>query len=220
MNDFTITPLRFFKVMGSGQAYLNLIYLLAAFPLGVFYFVFLVSGLSTGLSLLIVWAGIPILLLVGAGWWLLASFERLVAIHWLKEDIPAMAVSSNESRDIWMIFKEYLTNPVTWKSLLYLLVKFPLGIATFVIVVTSISLALAFLSMPFTYQFLPGFQIGISFGPGYPAWLIDSLGEALLGALIGLLLWPVSLHIANGLIWVHVKFARIMLSVHPGRLTG
>jgi hypothetical protein len=98
--------------------------------------------------------------------------------------------------------------------LLYLLVKFPLGIATFAIVVTLVSLALAFLSMPFTYQIQPSLQIGISFGPGYPAWRIDNLIEALLGALIGLLLWPVSLHVSNGLAWVHARFARLMLSIN------
>jgi hypothetical protein len=75
---------QFFRVMGSGQAYLNSIYLLLSFPLGIFYFVFLISGLSIGLPLLIIWVGVPILLLVGAGWWLLAAFERQMAIHWLK----------------------------------------------------------------------------------------------------------------------------------------
>jgi len=54
------TAFLFFKVIVSGQAYLNLFYLLVAFPLGVFYFVFLVSGLSAGVSLAIIWVGIPI----------------------------------------------------------------------------------------------------------------------------------------------------------------
>jgi hypothetical protein len=219
MNDLTQIPFRFFKIMANVQAYRNLVYLLVAFPLGVFYFVFLVSGLSTGLSLLIVWVGIPILLLVGAGWWLLASFERLIAIHWLNEDIPAMAVAAEESPDIWIRFWEYLTNPVTWKSLLYLFVKFPLGIATFVIVITLVSLSLAFLGMPFIYEWSE-FQVGVFFGLGLPEWRIDSLGEALLGVLVGLLLWPVSLHISNGLAWVHAKFARLMLSVYPGGLAS
>jgi hypothetical protein len=39
------------------------------------------------------------------------------------------------------------------------------------------------------------------------------MSEALLGTLIGLLLWPVTLHITNGLAWVHAKFAKVMLSV-------
>jgi hypothetical protein len=197
--------------MVSGQTYLNLIYLGAAFPFGVFYFVFLVSGLSTGISLAIIWVGIPILLLVGVAWWVLASFERFMAINLLKEDIPAIARPSNEGADLWSRFKEYFANPVTWKSLLYLFLKFPLGITTFIILITLVSLTLAFLSMPFTYEHLQYFQGGISFGPGLPVWQIDSLTDALLGALIGVMLWPVTLHVTNGLAYVHAKFARLML---------
>jgi hypothetical protein len=213
MDDPKRTAIRFFKVMGSGQTYLNLLYLLAAFPLGIFYFTFLASGLSTGISLSIIWVGIPILLLVGAGWWALASFERFLAIHLLKENLPAMVRPSNGGTDIWSRFKEHIKNPVTWKSLLYLFLKFPLGIATFVILITLISLTLAFLTMPFTYEFASGFQMGVFFDSGIGAWHIDSMSDALLGALIGLTLWPVTLHVVNGLAWVHAKFAKVMLNV-------
>ena len=77
---------RFIRVMVDLQAYLNVGYLVITFPLGVFYFVFLVSGLSLGLSTVIIWVGIPILLLTSIGWCSLASFERHMAIHWLKEN--------------------------------------------------------------------------------------------------------------------------------------
>lgn len=203
----------FFRVMGTIKAYRNLIYLLAAFPLGIFYFVFLISGLSTGISLLIVWVGIPILLLVGAGWWLLASFERILVVYWLKEDMPAMTRTSHAEDNLWMRLIKHITNPVTWKSLLYLILKFPLGIATFMIVITLASLTLALLSTPFTYNAHQFFQDGGFLGLGVLDWNIDSMQEALLAALIGLLLWPVTLHVINGLVWLHARFARLMLSV-------
>jgi len=209
------TALRFFGVMVSGQAYLNIVYLLAAFPLGVFYFAFLASGLSAGISLLIIWVGIPILLMVGAGWWVLSSFERSMAIHLLKEDIPAMTRPSDEGTDTWTRVKEHLANPITWQSPLYLLLKFPLGIATFTILITLISLTLALLTMPYTYGFVPEFQLGVFFDSSLPVWHIDSMNDALIGALLGLILWPVTLHITNGLAWVHAKFAKVMLSVEP-----
>ena len=215
MNSSHQTVGRFFGVVVSGQAYLNLLYLLAAFPLGVLYFVLLVSGLSAGIPLSIIWVGIPILLLVGVLWWVLASLERLMAIHWLKEDVPAMSRPSIEGADVWTRFREHLANPVTWKSLLYLFMKFPLGIAAFVVLVTLISLTLAFLSLPFIYELLPEVQAGVLLGSGRPAWRIDSLKDALLGALIGLMLWPVTLHVTNGLAWVHAKFAKLMLSAEP-----
>jgi len=213
------TTFRFLRVMGSGQAYLNMLYLLAAFPLGVFYFVILASGLSAGISLLIVWVGIPILLLMGAAWWVLASFERFMAVYLLKEDIPAMALPSNNDKDLWNRFKAYVTNPITWKSVLYLFLKFPLGIATFVILATLIVLTLALLTMPFTFPFLADFQVGMFFNPGLPAWQIDSMNDALLCSLIGLLLWPTTLHVTNGLAWVHAKLAKLMLSMNPKEWT-
>jgi hypothetical protein len=215
MGNPTETAFRFFRVLVSRQAHLNLLYLLAAFPLGVFYFAFLVSGLSAGISLSIIWVGIPILLVVGFGWWVLASLERFLAIHWLKEDVPTMARPSSEGKDIWTRVKDWCTNPVTWKSPLYLLLKFPLGIATFVILTVLISSTLAFLSMPLTFELLPQVQMGAFFEPGLPAWHIDGMNDALLAALVGLMLWPVTLHVANGLAWVHAKLAKVMLSAEP-----
>jgi hypothetical protein len=215
MENFNQSLGRFFKVMVNGQAYLNLMYLGATFPLGIFYFIFLVSGLSLGISLSIIWVGIPILVIMGGGWWALAFFERFMAVHLLKEEIPTLARPVNRDADIWAGFKEYLANPVTWKSLLYLFVKFPLGLITFVIIMVMIPLTVAFLSTPFTYETVQFFQSGISFGPWFPVWQIDSIGDALIGALVGLMLWPVTLHVTNGLAWVHAKFARVMLSRDP-----
>jgi hypothetical protein len=215
MNNSIQNAGRFFRVMLSKQAYLNLLYLLAAFPLGIFYFVFLISGISTGISLVIIWVGVPILLLVGIAWWALANLERIMAIHLLKEDIPAIVIPSSVGMDIWARFKRYFENPVTWKSLLYLFLKFPLGIFTFVVLVTMISLTLALLAMPFLYEFMQYSQAGIYLGTNLPFWRIDSMGDALIVALIGLMFWPVTLHVSNGLAWVHAKFARVMLSDDP-----
>lgn len=205
---------QFFKVMISGQAYLNLIYLLAAFPLGVFYFVFLVSGLSLGISLSILWVGIPLLLVVGMGWWMLARFERFIAIQWLKEEVPSMNLHPNKSGALWAQFKAYLSNPITWKSPVYLFLKFPLGIATFAILATLVSLTIAFLTLPLTYQVLD-FQMGGFFSSNQITWQVDGIGEALIGTLIGLFLWPATLQLINAMTWVHAKFARVMLSIEP-----
>ncbi|MGD8456628.1 MAG: sensor domain-containing protein [Anaerolineales bacterium] len=200
---------RFFKVVVEGQTYLNLFYLGAAFPLGLFYFVFLVSGIALGISLSIIWVGIPILLLVGGTCWALAAFERTLVVQLLKEDIPPIVVPINLDRELWADFKRYYTTPTAWKGLLYLLLKFPLGLATFVVLATLIPLTIAFLSMPFTYDNVQFFQVGLSF------WIVDSLGEALFGALIGLILVPVTLNITNALAWIHARFARVMLGAEP-----
>jgi len=131
----------FFGVVAKGQSYLNLIYLLLAFPLGVFYFVFLVTGLSLGIGLLIIWLGIPILLFMLAAWWALTAFERQLALWLLRVDIPPMSRESASGQSVWTRFKAHLKNPVTWKGLVYLFAKFPLGILSFVVAVTLIALS-------------------------------------------------------------------------------
>jgi hypothetical protein len=60
---------KFFGVAIWGQTYLNLLYLLLAFPLGLFYFVLLVTGFSLGFGLLILWVGVIILVGMLVAWW-------------------------------------------------------------------------------------------------------------------------------------------------------
>ncbi len=89
MNKLRLVP--FFSVVIEPQSYLNILYLLLSFPLGIAYFVFLVTGISLGFGLAIIWLGIPILALVLAASWVLYQFERLLAIHLLKEGAPRSA---------------------------------------------------------------------------------------------------------------------------------
>src|SRR3954462_9201737 len=53
------------------------LYLLASFPVGIFTFVFFVTMLSVGVSLLIIWVGVPILIAtVAATRWLAGGGRR------------------------------------------------------------------------------------------------------------------------------------------------
>ena len=61
------------------QTYLNLLYLLLSFPLGIAYFVFLITGLSLGAGLLVIFVGVPILIGVLFACQGLGAFERLMA---------------------------------------------------------------------------------------------------------------------------------------------
>jgi hypothetical protein len=141
----------------------------------------------------------------------MAAFERQMAIHWLKEEIEPMTQPSAEGEDLWTRFKNYFLNPVTWKGLLYLFLKFPLGIFSFVVLITLVSFTLSFLAMPVLYQ---GFSIitpEIDFGGGL-IWHVDSMSDAVLFTVIGVFLWPVTLHALNGVTWLHAKMAKYLLS--------
>ena len=65
----------FFTSIWKAQTWLNVLYLLISFPLGLIYFIFLVTGISLGFGLLITVFGIFILMGVLALVHLLARFE-------------------------------------------------------------------------------------------------------------------------------------------------
>jgi hypothetical protein len=184
------TVARFFLVPFRGRTWLNLLHLLLGVPLSLVYFVILVAGLSIGLATLpIVWGVLVLagLLLVLKG---LAAFERGSAILLLGARVPPMALEAPPSRTDWEMIKRHLKNPVTWKSPLYLLLKFPLGLAALVLGTTGFSLAVALVALAFGIEISDlSFYFGdleISTGP---------FSVAFAGLLAGLL----TFHLLNGL---------------------
>ncbi len=206
----------FFGVIAEPQSYLNIFYLLLAFPLGIAYFVFLVTGISVGAGLIIIWVGVPILALVIAGTWAMCEFERILAVALLKEDIPRTIrgrsvvtddqnLSSVERLFIgtWRRFKTHLTNRLTWTGMLYLFLKFPLGIGSFVMVVVLVSFTGALLGAPLYYWVGDGIDAEI--------WRVDEVREALLLTIIAIPLAFISLHLMNGAAFLSGRLARALL---------
>ena len=192
----TSTVPAFLRVVAEPQSYLNMLYLLLSFPLGIFYFVFLVTSLALGLGLAITWFGIPILVGAIALSYAFAAFERSVAIAMLRVEITPMQAAKTPP-GLWGKLRALFVNPVTWKGIAYLLIKFPLGVVSFVILVVLAALSLALLLAPLYYQ-LPGVQIG---WPGGLA--VDTLSEALVATVVGVALGLASLLVFNGsaLVW-------------------
>ena len=206
----------FFGVAARGQTYLNTLYLLISFPLGIFYFVFLVTGLSVGLSLLIIWVGLLVLGVVFAAWLGLLAFERQMAITMLKEDIAPMLQQDVSRLNLWQKFLVAVRSPATWKGLAYLFGKFPLGIVSFVLVITLLATSAGLIAAPFYYQYLQPQFFTTYNGTAYvPLWVVDTPVEAALACLLGIVLAAASMHLFNGLAWVSGKFARVMLGSAP-----
>jgi len=208
---------RFFGVAADAQSYMNILYLGLSFPLGIAYFVFLVTGISLGFGLIIIWIGIPILMLVLAGSWVLCELERLLANGLLREIIPAVrrrsisgpvadvqGLSAGERLFIgtWRRFKIHVSDRLTWTGILYLTIKFPLGIASFVIGVTLIAVTGALLTAPFFYT---------RADMNWSVWTIDTLWEAMILSLIGIPMVFITLHAMNLAALASGRVARIML---------
>ena len=191
-----------FGVVIEPRTYLGILYLLLAFPLGVGYFVFLVTGFALGLGLAIIWVGIPILFLMILAVYGLTSLERQLAIHLLDESVPPLREVAPEET-AWQWLKGVLSTPATWKGLVFLLLKFPLGVFSFVLTVTLSAVSVALIFAPVIL--VTGGDIDFWY------WRIDTLPEAYLCSLMGLFLGFLSLHIFNAVTWVWGALSRFML---------
>ncbi|MDA8218925.1 MAG: sensor domain-containing protein [Dehalococcoidales bacterium] len=191
-----------FGVAADPQSYLNVVYHLLGLPLGTAYFVFLVTGISLGLGLLVIGVGLLILLAVLLGWYALAAFEREMVIRMLRVPIPPMSRPGSPNQDIFSRLRDLLRNPITWKSLFYLFARFPLGIFSFSVAVTAIAFTVAMVTAPLTYKYAPTVA-GLIY--------INTQNEAILCSLLGLVVGVASLHLMNGLAYVQARFAKFML---------
>jgi len=137
----------------------------------------------------------------------MAGFERVMAINLLKVDIPPMTTAKLEKANTTLEkLGAYLSNPVTWKGLAYLLVKFPLGTLSFVVLTTFTVTTVVLLAAPIVFSFV---------NPVIELWntsiVVDTIAEASVCFVVGLALLFVSLHIFNALAWVSGQFAKVML---------
>ena len=192
---------RFFGVATRGRTWLNILYLLLAFPLGVFYFSFFVSMLATAIGTIIVWVGIPLLALTALLWWAFAALERHLADALLGTHLAPAPTPWRNALGTWARIKAHTGCAATWKDLAFLFVKFPLGIASFVIVTVVVSVPVAFISAPLTVNWADWTSTTIApeeRGFYFQLWHVDTVAEALVFVPVGILLLFVGLHVING----------------------
>ncbi len=196
----------FFDVVAKPQTWKNVGYLLLTFPLGIFYFVFLVTGLSLGFGLFITLLGMPILVGVLAAAYGMGEFERTTTNLLLGQDTPP-SHRLEVNGGLWPKVKALVTSSETWKRVFYLFTEFAFGIVSFVMITFTASV-FALIATPFFYErswFLDGREWMDE------VWVIDTLGEAIILAVLAVLVGFVLLHVINGMAQVWGEFAKAML---------
>jgi signal transduction histidine kinase len=187
----------------------GLCYILLSMPLGIIYFVLLVVGITTGISTLIVWIGIPLLYLTFLLCWNLANFESVLARTWLQVAIPPFPPLL--LRPDWAGVRQHLSQRITWKALAYLLVKFPFSIFVFPLAVASLAftIVLSALALVLSLVTCPFFLLWSIFIPGQHRAMVRYGGLVRGGFVLAL----VPLYIPYGVNELWGQFARTMLSV-------
>ncbi len=198
---------RFFGVIILGQTYLNILYLLLTLPLGIIYFAFFSAGLALGIPLVFLLVGFLILALLAVGWWAVAYFERYLAIWLLRVDVPPMEKPGPRREGFFGSIADWFTNPVTWKSLIFILLKLPLGIFTFTVLLAFATTSLGLAIAPLIYWWAPvGISVSSTIGGS-----IDTLPEAVIACIFGILLGFISLHVFNYMAYGYALWAKFML---------
>jgi signal transduction histidine kinase len=193
-------PARFVGASWHPQTWLNVAYLLLAFPTGLAYFIVLVVGLATGVGLAVVVVGIAILLVTLWAWRAMAGIERGLARALLGVSIAQPA--DRRGLPLTDRVARWLRDPVTWKSLVFVALKFPLGIVTMAIVGCLGFFALVLAFSPLIVLLAPVTVFG---------WIVESPLQAIPLAVAGVLACLLLLNLFNGVAWLWGLFARVML---------
>jgi hypothetical protein len=187
-------------------------YLLLSFPLGVTWFVLLVTLLAAGVGTAIVWVGVPILaftLLLTRG---IGRLERGRANAMLGTALP-IPYRRTSVPGIRGAIRLRLRDPATWRDLCYAMVLFPVGVLEFVVLVALWTVGLQLLAMPFYYSFLPdgAWSFPSVAGDG-PKWItVDSFGGALPWMALGVVVCVLAVMVTRWLATVHAKLAIALL---------
>jgi uncharacterized membrane protein len=198
---------QFFGVALEARTYAALFYMLLSLATGIFYFTWVVTGisLSAGLSVLII--GIPFVILFFGSVRVLSLVEgRLVEVM-LGERMPRRPRYASTDAPMLQRIRAMFTDARTWGTMLYMLLMLPVGIAYFTIAVTMLSVALACIFAPLAVLLDAMGWIGFSSS-------IEVTGQPYQMPFVflgGIVLLFATLHLARGIGHVHGRIAKRML---------
>jgi uncharacterized membrane protein len=197
---------RFFGVLGDTHTYAALLYMLLSLVTGIFYFTWIVTGLSLSAGLMVLIIGIPFMtafLISARG---IALIEGRIIEGVLGERMPRRPVFLRRDLGWWGGIKALFTDRNTWSAILYMILQLPLGIAYFTITITLVALSLTLIAEPVLhYVFNVPFCQTEHHSYFLPAWSMP------LVAIGGFLLLVVTLHVARGIGHLHARYAKKLL---------
>jgi uncharacterized membrane protein len=205
----------FFGVFLDPRAYTSLFFMLLSLVTGIIYFVFAVTGLSLSLGLAVLVIGVPFFLLFVAVSRVLSLVEGRLIEAMTGERMPRRPVYQGSALGFWQRMGLMLKDARTWTTIVYFILKLPIGILYFVIAVVGLSVSLSFTIMPLTVILsragLFGGDAARIFSDAQPDWLWDSIFAAPLLMIVGVVMLTLLMHLARGIGRLHAKFAKSLL---------
>lgn len=197
----------FFSALVETRTYLNLVYVLIAFPLSVVYFSLVVTGISISFGLLVIAIGffafIGTLLMIRAFRWLDVQLTGV----FLGKPIRIKPWKETRSENFGAFLKKLFGSSTTWKGFVYyLLIKLPLDSIIWGISIAFIASTLELLLAPVLQQYW-WFE-----GEDLAVWLTRFFGEVWVLPFLGIIWGMITLHVIRGLAWVSRELNAVMLS--------
>ena len=188
----------FFSVVAEKQTYLNLVYILFAFPLSTIYFSLIITGVSLSIGLLIIIVGIFIF----AATLLMVRGFRYLEIQMTEVFLDTRIIDPDKAVS-WMdgrsgsFFNRTFGSGVTWKAFVYFLfIKFPLDIVIFSISISFIGICLHLLLAPIIIYY-------DWFESDFLEVLLDFLEDPYVLPFMGVIWIFITFHVINGLSWIY-----------------
>jgi uncharacterized membrane protein len=210
---------RFFGVFMDARAYTSLFYMLLSLATGIFYFTFVVTGLSLSAGLGILIIGIPFFLaFIGIARVISLGEGRLIEAM-TGERMPRRPVHPGPSAGWLARIGEMLKDVRTWTTLLYLILMLPIGIFYFMVSVMGLAFGLRLALSPFIYvarhALPPEFPLDIGEFEGHHWGAAHSLFGSLIQMAIGVVILALLMHLARAIGRGHARMAKSLL-VEPG----
>jgi hypothetical protein len=189
--------------LGERQTYLRMAYLALGLPLGTAYIVYLTTMLAVGFSLAVTLVGFPIVAYTLVTARSLTAFDCEVIERLLGVEMPLPRQAAIGGKGFLANALARLGDRAAWRNVLYLIVRFPLGVLDFSVVVALLWSVVWCLGNPIYVGLGGSWDIG--------TWRIDTVGEALLFVLPGLVLLLVTPPAVNGLTALSASITRRMV---------
>lgn len=185
---------RIFGPVVEAQTYRNLLFALISFPLAILYFVTIVAGISIGAGTAIVFLGLVVLAVMLSIARLFGRLEREIAKAMLGATFDPAAPRPRGLRAA-------LLDGPSWKTVLYLMLRFPLGVVSFSVSLLMVAPVLM-MAAPLLYTIFP-YRVDGS--------LVGNSQQALLVSLFGCVLFLLLVHAINALAAVSRRLAVALL---------